>query len=248
MYHLVSEDAAASYARYTVTPGAFAAQMRVLASLRLQPVSLDTIAASLSAGTPLPRRAVAITFDDGFAETVRHAAPVLARHGFTATFFIVAGLIGRTSEWTRRRRGIELPLADASTVREIAAAGLTVGSHTMTHRTLPDLGARECRLELLESKRRLEDAIGREVPHLSYPYGAAHEGVGEAAAEIGYRTACSTRDALVRRADDPLMLPRVPVMGGESLARFVRRLRPVGPIEKLVQRLRETMKVSALAR
>lgn len=48
------------------------------------------------------------------------------------------------------------PLADTHALRDVAAAGFTVGSHTVTHRPLADLDVSECRVELRESKRRLE--------------------------------------------------------------------------------------------
>ena len=248
MYHQVAPTAPAAYARYTVTPAVFGRHVRILATLGYRTISLERLNAAHTAGIPLPKRTVVITFDDGFADTVRYAVPELNRHGFTATFFVVAGLIGRSSEWTRRRRGIEMPLSDMRALRDLADAGFTVGSHTITHRPLSDLEETECRYELRESKRRLEEELGCEVRDVAYPYGSTNELVRQAAADCGYRTACSTIDGISEATDDPLMLRRVHITGADSLADFLCRIGTGHPIRNLVQRVRVTMKVSDFPR
>jgi O-antigen biosynthesis protein len=248
MYHQVSSIPLPPYARYTVTPTAFARQMRVLATLGYRSISLDRLLAARAAGTDLPKRSVVITFDDGFADALRHAVPVLARHRLTATFFVVAGLLGKSSEWTRRKRGLEMPLADADTLRALLADGFTIGSHTLTHRHLTELPDSECRYELSESKRRLEDALRREVHHLAYPYGSTNDGVRQNAADCGYRTACATTEGIATAWDDLLMLPRLLVSGSDSLADFVCRLRTGHELKALAHRVRVSMNVSALSR
>lgn len=248
MYHQVAPDAPAAYAHYTVTPDVFARQMRLLVALRYRSLTLDRLWAARSARAALPTRSVVITFDDGFADAVRHAVPVLQRLGLSATFFIVAGLVGMTSAWTRRRRGIEMRLADRTALRDLADGGFTVGSHALTHRPLARLSEAECRYELRESRRRLEDCLERDVLHLAYPHGSADEIVRTAAAECGYRTACSTIDGRSPATDDLLMLRRIPVTGGDTLLDFACRLTTGRPLGRVVQRVRATMKVSALAR
>jgi peptidoglycan/xylan/chitin deacetylase (PgdA/CDA1 family) len=247
MYHQVSSPAPAAYFRYTVTPPTFARQMRALAAMGYETVSLDRLAAARSAGRPLPQRSVAITFDDGFADAVRHALPVLARHRFTATFFAVAGLLGMASEWTRRR-GVVMPLADADTLRAALGAGCTIGSHALTHRPLADLQPADAREELSESKKRLEDALGHAVHHLAYPYGSTRDDVRQAAAESGYQTACTTVDGASGESDDLLMLPRIEVRGDDSIVDFMCRVRTGHTLARLAHRARVTMKVSDLAR
>jgi peptidoglycan/xylan/chitin deacetylase (PgdA/CDA1 family) len=248
MYHQVAPSAPSAYCRYTVTPPVFARHMRILVALGYRTVSLASLLAARMSGVPLPKRRIVITFDDGFADAVQYATPLLARHGFTATFFVVAGLVGKTSEWTRERRGIEMPLAGTQALRDVAAAGFTVGSHTITHRPLAELDESECRSELRESKRRLEEALQREVRDLAYPYGSTNARVRQAAADCGYQTACSTTEGLSSAADDPLMLRRVHIIGDDSLADFVCRLGTGQAIRNVVQRVRVTRNVSDFAR
>jgi peptidoglycan/xylan/chitin deacetylase (PgdA/CDA1 family) len=224
MYHQVSDVVPRGFAKYVVTPSSFTAQMRWLRRTGYTPVDVDTMLASRARGEPSPRRPVVITFDDGFRDCAERAVPVLSELGFTAMFYLVAGLVGEPSRWLNDVRGIELPLADWSLVREIVAAGMHPASHNLTHPHLTALSADQCRAELEGSRRLLEDRLGRPVKHLAYPFGDVNDRVRAAAAESGYQSAVSVRIGLVDGSADQLLLPRVPVSGQESLLDFACRL------------------------
>jgi len=225
MYHDVAPDPPERFRKYTVTPAAFSAQMRWLARAGYRTVGLDQLLAHREGAWTLPRRAVVITFDDGFQGCADHAAPVLTAHGFTATFFLVAGLAGDTSRWLLAERGIELPLMDWPTVRRLGLAGFEFGGHSLTHPRLSQLGPEACERELRDSRALIEDRLGREVRHLAYPFGDYDARVRDIAGRVGYRSACTVRIGLSGPDDDPLALSRVPVTGYDSLLDFVCRLR-----------------------
>lgn len=74
-------------------------------SRRCSPVTIDDIRLFLSGGKPLPRRAVAVTFDDGFADNSEIAAPILSRFGIRAAFYLTVSLIGtKDPPWYCRLR------------------------------------------------------------------------------------------------------------------------------------------------
>ncbi len=77
-------------------------------------------------------------------------------------------------------------------LREMHAAGMVIGSHTRSHRVLPNEPEATVRAELESSKRALEERLGGEVRHLSYPGGGFSPEVVEAAADAGYRYAYTT--------------------------------------------------------
>jgi peptidoglycan/xylan/chitin deacetylase (PgdA/CDA1 family) len=82
----------------------FEEQMRFIAA-RFAPVTMDDIWQSLQGKTRLPRRAVAVTFDDGYCDNYEVAAPILARQGVRAAFYVSTGPIGDGSElWFVRLR------------------------------------------------------------------------------------------------------------------------------------------------
>lgn len=225
MYHQVAPRPLPVLRKYVVTPKAFAAHMKWLAMTGYVPITLDTLIAHRTGRCPLPSRPIVITFDDGFQDCVEYAVPILQTLGFTAIFYLVAGLVGKTSRWLLPERGIELPLMDWTAARRLEAAGFQCGSHTMNHLHLAEVPAAVCRNELLSSRYVLEDHLGHEVRHLAYPFGSFNERVRDLAAETGYRSASSVRIALSPPGDDSLALHRVPVTGQDSLLDFICRLR-----------------------
>jgi peptidoglycan/xylan/chitin deacetylase (PgdA/CDA1 family) len=225
MYHEVSPSPHPAFRRYTVTPRAFARQMRWLAAFGYRPIDMDTLVRARQLRGSLPKHPVVITFDDGLQGAVDHALPVLQRHRFTAVFYLVAGLMGQTTRWLRAELGIELPIISWDTARRLAESGFQCGAHTLTHPRLAQLSPAQHRPELVEARDRLEQELSRPVAHLAYPFGSFDPRVREAAADAGYISACSTQQGLSNRDDDLLTLHRVPVYGHETLVDFAWRLR-----------------------
>jgi peptidoglycan/xylan/chitin deacetylase (PgdA/CDA1 family) len=235
MYHQVSPRPSATYRKYVLTTAALAAQMRWLALAGHVPISFDQFWAARRGLAVLPRRAVVITFDDGYQDVLLHAVPILQAHGFPAIIYLVAGLMGQPAAWLAGG-GRGMPLMDWAGARELAAAGIQCGGHTLTHPHLAELDPAESRRELLESRLLLEDRLGLAVPHLAYPYGSYNESVRSQAAECGYETACSVHQGLSDANDDPLALHRVPVNGTETLLDFISRLYTTLPLRDAMRR------------
>lgn len=140
--------------------------------------------------------AVVITFDDGCRNVRVHALPVLEETGFRAVVFLVADLLGRTTEWQARAGGVAEPLMDEAEIRDWLAAGHAIGSHTCTHPWLTRLSPSAAREEITASRRKLEDRFGVPVRDFCYPYGDFDARVRDLVAEAGYRTAVTTRPGL----------------------------------------------------
>ena len=225
MYHEVSPSPEPGFRRYTVTVREFRRQMRWLSALGYQPIDMDALVAARRGQASLPKRPVVITFDDGFQGCVDHAVPILRAHNFTAVFYLVSGLMGKTSRWLLPELGTELPLMSWDTARALAAEGFQCEAHTVTHPRLAGLDPARCRTELVDARSRLEDGLSRAVVHLAYPYGSFDQAVRMAAGDAGYVSACSTRPGLSGADDDLLALHRVTVYGHDSLIDFASRLR-----------------------
>jgi peptidoglycan/xylan/chitin deacetylase (PgdA/CDA1 family) len=225
MYHEVSPSPHTAFQRYTVTVREFARQMRLLAAFRYETIDLDTLVRARARQGSLPRRPVIITFDDGYQGSVDHAVPVLQAHNFTACFFLVAGLMGKTSRWMIPELGVDLPLMGWDTARKLGAEGFQFGAHTMTHPRLAGLESDTCRTELVDARKYIEQELSRPARHLAYPFGSYDRSVQALAAEAGYLTACSTQPGLSPADDDLLALRRVSVYGHDSIFDFLSRLR-----------------------
>jgi peptidoglycan/xylan/chitin deacetylase (PgdA/CDA1 family) len=225
MYHQVAPVQVESFAKYIVTPRAFAAQMRWLSLRGYEAVGMDALVESRAGRRPLPRRPIVITFDDGFQGCADHAMPILESFGFMAIVYVVAGLIGEPSRWLVRERGLEFPLMGWETIGRLRASGHEIGAHTVTHPRLAELPADERVEELVRSKAILEEGLGEPVDHLAYPFGSYDDAVRASAIEAGYRSACSVRIGVSGPEDDLFALHRVPVSGTDSLIDFIARLR-----------------------
>jgi peptidoglycan/xylan/chitin deacetylase (PgdA/CDA1 family) len=135
------------------------------------------------------RRDVRITFDDGNASDVDYALPALRERGLRATFFVVAGRLG-----TPR-------FLDAAGVRQLAAAGMEIGSHGMHHRAWRGLDDRALREELVEAKAILEGVVERPVAQAACPFGSYDRQVLRTLHESGYRHVYTSDRGSARSGD-----------------------------------------------
>jgi peptidoglycan/xylan/chitin deacetylase (PgdA/CDA1 family) len=222
MYHQVAADVQPNFRKYTVSVRAFRRQIQWLRMCGYNAISLEQWSA-FAKGEPLPPKPVLITFDDGFRSCYDTAVPILLDAGYTAVFYLVTELMGRSSEWLSGS-GVVLPIMSWSQARELERVGFYCGAHTQKHARLSSLPDHECRSELVGSRETLESRLGRHIRDLAYPFGSCDDRVRRLAVEAGFESACSVRMGLASRGDDSLMLPRVPVNGNESFLDFVCRL------------------------
>lgn len=194
MYHQVAELTPEQDPHgLAVTPDQFAAQMADLAKRGVRGVGLDEVVH----GTARPGQAVAITFDDGYADNYHAAFPVLREHGFGATIFLVTDWMGQT----RAGEGGYQPTYLAwDQAREMTEQGIQFESHTLSHADLPSLSLGQAREELVQSRARIAEHLGRDSLHIGYPYGKYNDAIKQLAKEVGYRwgwaAGMSERDAL----------------------------------------------------
>jgi peptidoglycan/xylan/chitin deacetylase (PgdA/CDA1 family) len=103
---------------------------------------------------------ISLTFDDGNASDVFIALPELANRGLTASFFICPGRIGKKN------------YLDEAMIKELAGAGMRVGSHGMNHQDWRRLDSAGLEVEISGARRKLEDIIGQRVTNVSIPFGS----------------------------------------------------------------------------
>jgi peptidoglycan/xylan/chitin deacetylase (PgdA/CDA1 family) len=202
----------------TISCARFRDLCRMLAE-RFHVVPLAEIFRLARSGAVLPRRTVAITFDDCYYDNLA-AARVLAEFGLPATFFLPTAYVG-TDHVFAWDRGLN-PMANLSwdDVDEMRRLGFTFGSHTVTH---PDLGTtsqEQTHRELVESKAVLEDRLGSVVRWFAYPFGGPNNFRLEwlpLLTQIGYEGCVSGYGGLVPRGMQSAILPRVPVPAFDDL-------------------------------
>jgi peptidoglycan/xylan/chitin deacetylase (PgdA/CDA1 family) len=227
MYHRVGAAANAWERKYCVAPERFAAQMDALAAQGLRAVPLQELLAWLDGGPAPAPGSFVLTFDDGFAGVHEHALPVLERHGWPFTVFLVSDLIGQRDEWTRAENpsGTTHSLLDAPTIRAMQARGVDFQSHTRSHASLPALNDTALADQLAGSRAALGALLGHEVRYLAYPFGHVDDRVEAAARAAGYRAAFSTQAGFNRRGVNTFRIRRLDVYGSDTPAMLLRKVR-----------------------
>jgi peptidoglycan/xylan/chitin deacetylase (PgdA/CDA1 family) len=227
MYHRIGEARNAWEQKYCVSPERFASQMAALAAQGMRGVSIDDFAAWLDGGPALPAGSILITFDDGFLGVREHALPVLERHGWPATVFLVTDLIGQQDEWTKADNpdGATYPLLDANDIRDMAARGISFHSHTCSHASLPALDDARLAEELSRSRRYLNETFGYGSEFLAYPFGHLDDRVESAARAAGYRAAFSTQPGFNRPGVNRFRIRRLDVFGTDTPDMLRRKVR-----------------------
>src|SRR5215212_6729519 len=230
MYHSISRPEG-DYDALRTSPERFEAQMVYLKRRNLRGVSMRELCRAMNAGDA--GGLIALTFDDGYEDFLSAALPTLERLGFSATVFVVAGMLGK--ENTREHRGgprRRLRLLEANGVREISERGMEVGSHTVTHPRLPSLDPETLVHEVRDSRRVLSEIGGAPVEGFCYPYGDLSGPAVRAARSAGYLYAVGTKKSIAYGLHD---WPRTYVGEKDSPLRFGVKLRARSLLNRLTK-------------
>lgn len=162
------------------------------------------------------RLEVSLVFDDGFKDTLSAAAPRLVERKLPFTVFVTAGFV-------RDRSPLHLSVEE---LKELSALpGAAIGAHGLEHAHLTRLGDADLARELMDSRKFLEDSIGKPVVSLSYPHGDVDRRVAAAAKGAGYLLGGTSRYGLNAPDRDPLLLCRTELTGFDSLDDMELKLR-----------------------
>lgn len=180
MYHSVNPNAVPEN-RLAVSVNTFARQMRFLKDRHYNVVPLDAIASLIKDRKKMPPKTVAITFDDGYKDNYTYVFPILKKYNIPATIFIIVNEVGRPQ--SDRLSWDEIKVMQDSGI-------ITFGSHTLTHPYLTEVDSKgELRKEIFDSKKILEEKLGREVNAFSYPAGRFNVNIRQLVIDTGYKLA-----------------------------------------------------------
>jgi len=201
-YHEVMPESDYSYC---VTSSAFAEHLALF----------DSVAKDASR-----KRSLQITFDDGERSQYLNAAPLLAKHGISATYFVTPGLIGTAAKFL-----------GWDELKALQNAGHSIQSHGWSHKFLTFCSDAELTHELLASRKLLQDKLGALVEEVSVPGGRWNWRVIKACADAGYRRVY---------VSDPWVAENK--FGIQVIGRFmVRRTTTAAELRKMIQQDRYAM-------
>ncbi|HET7230269.1 MAG TPA: polysaccharide deacetylase family protein [Longimicrobium sp.] len=181
---------------------------------RFHVIPLGEMVARVRAGRPVGG-CLSITFDDGYLDNLRVAAPELRARGLPACFFVATELVGsRVQPAWDREFGARAWWMSWDQVRALHAQGFEIGAHTVSHADLGRTHGAAAIREIAGSRARLQAELGAPVIHFSYPFGA-RDRITDAnrlhVAAAGFDCCLSAFGGTVRPGDDPYRLRRAAI-------------------------------------
>ncbi len=213
LYHSVNVEDGGLMRRYTMAPARFRAHMAWIADQGRSTMTVSDYAAALEQDAPLPDRPLVVTFDDGYADFLSEAAPVLGEHGIRATLYVTTAPIGETRRGTLAGR----PMLTWNELRQLGEVGVELGAHSHDHAQLDLLPRPEVERQVTRCKHLIEDRVQVEVRSFAYPHGHHSATVRDAVRAAGYTSACAVKNALSHRGDDVWALGRVMFERGDTV-------------------------------
>lgn len=194
----------------SVTPDKFEEQMKYLKDNGYNTISLDTLYPALKGQITLSSKSVILTFDDGYADFYYNAYPILRKYNLHATVFIPTNLMNQ---------GYYLSWAQ---IREMASSNLiTFGSHGMNHYQLTSISPLIAEIDILQSKKILQDNLGTPINFIAYPLGSVNENIINLTRKAGYMGGLGTWANKTQSEGTIFNMPRLRVGGGISLQTFI---------------------------
>jgi peptidoglycan/xylan/chitin deacetylase (PgdA/CDA1 family) len=223
MYHRIADDGPETLSRYRIAPAAFETQMNLLRGQGYRTITSRDLDRSIRSRQLPTGRFIMLTFDDGNQDFLEAAWPVLCQLQFTAEVFVVTSKVGTVADWDRKY-GPPASLMTWNSIRALHAQGICFGSHTANHVAASRLTFSALRRETEISRTVLQQQLGCEVLSFAAPHGTVDQRLMRCVTAAGYRTAFTTENRAATLFDDPLLLPRLEVSGGQTIEEFAKRI------------------------
>ena len=222
-YHRIAPASSGKTDPYSITPAQFEEQLSFLKDCGYYSIDWKQWLAAMQTRQPLPGLAIALTFDGGYEDFYQYAWPLLQKYGFSATVFLVAKHVGKTSAWSSCHTE-SLPLMNWKQVQELQAAGITFGSNTYSHAPLTGLSPDMVVEEVSLSKLNIQKNTGAQVALLAYPYGDVDATTTHLVGATGYTIGLYYEARRSDFFDNPLLLPRFEIKGSDTLSEFIEKV------------------------
>jgi poly-beta-1,6-N-acetyl-D-glucosamine N-deacetylase len=208
MYHRFGEN---KFPSTNIKLSQFEAHLAELKSGPYTVLPVPEIIARLKEKRSLPDRAIGITVDDAYQSFYKKAWPRLKKAGFPVTLFV------STDAADRKLSGY----MTWDQIREVAAAGVTIGHHTVHHQHLPRKDMNSNMWEIRNARARFKKELGKSPSLFAYPYGESSQALEKLAKSSGFVAAFGQHSGVAHTSSNFFYLPRFALSENYgSLSRF----------------------------
>lgn len=179
-------------------PHILEAQIKTLKDNGYTFITFERLDKYLEGEVPLPKKAVILTFDDGYEDFYTDVLPILKKYKVFATQYLITGFIGKSNYMT-----------DAQVKEVIKSGYVEVGAHSVHHYNLKSLTDSQAYEEILNSKTELEKKYQIKISTFAYPYGHYNEATPHLVKKAGFSTAVTVEDGFIVAANDRYTLFRI---------------------------------------
>jgi peptidoglycan/xylan/chitin deacetylase (PgdA/CDA1 family) len=195
-----------------ITPQKFEEQMKYLKTENYTALRIQDFKDIWEGKKQAPLKPVLITFDDGYTDNYEQAMPILQKYAFHATLFLITG-------WTDKEGYLNW-----DQVKEMQQAGWDIMPHSMSHPHLPRLSLEKQKLEIVESRKLIEEKLGGVADVFCYPYGEYNQRTLNLLKENKFQYAFTIQQGHASSSENPLLIKRLFIHGGENMDAFKKKL------------------------
>lgn len=199
---------AAWHEQFTVDSAIFDAQMAYLSQKGYHSITAEELALAVLSGSPLPQKAIVLTFDDGYADFYKYAYPILNKYGMKGNLMISTGLLENPNYLTWAQ------------LKEMQTSGnIFAYNHTWSHASLTKSSREKVEYEVQTAKKQLEDNLGKPQKIFTYPYGNYDSQSESYLAKSGFIAAFSTNPGTLQCKSYAMSLHRTRI-GNSPLSTY----------------------------
>jgi glycosyltransferase involved in cell wall biosynthesis len=209
---------------YILPKHQFKKQMSWLKRMKYSVISLEEYLNYRNRNILPPARTVIITFDDGYVDNIINAFPILRKHKFHATIFLVVDKIGQNNDWARDSELFGRPLLSWSDLAELNLDGVQFGVHSRTHISLPSASEEELCKEIVGTRVELEGKLGVPIRFFAFPFGEYNEKAIEVVVNSGFEASLTVDEGVNAPNTSLYKLRRKVILGTDSIVKFIIKL------------------------
>lgn len=211
MYHHIAVSPNDS--RYYVSPDKFEDEIRLLHDWEYTSITAEMLVRAITEGASLPPHPIIITFDDANEDNYTNAFPIMKKYGFTGILYLPYDYVGTDGYLT------------VDQIKEMAAAGWEVGSHSLSHPNLTVLESQRLRAEIVDSRKKLQVLLGLPILTFAYPFGDVGSAEVDYVKFAGYIAGMGATGFTADQGTSNLFnLQRCEIKGSEDAKTFIRFL------------------------